>query len=315
MRSRCLVLAGVFLIGIAPDGMAQHPSAHSPVETVVVTANAAGPAIWHAARGDADVAILGIVEPLPDNFAWNTKPLETILGETRLVLLPAQVRMAVFSGAWFYLTEGDLLHPPAGRTLWDILDPRLAARLARICELLHEPEDEYSNDSAIRAAMRLGSDFRHVYYLTTHEPEDSIAALARAHRVAVRRIASYDLVPSAEDLLELPPAETGRCIDAEIRDIDFYSGHVSAAANAWATGNVGGMMANWAPSNYYQCLVGLSPHAVAIDARSIGDTVQAVEDALAHGGHTLAIVDIGILRRGDGVLDRLKAAGVSIIGP
>jgi hypothetical protein len=223
--------------------------------------------------------------------------------------------MGVFSGVWFYLTEGDLLHPPAGKTLWDVLDPRVAAELMRICEFLHEPKDEYSNDSTIRASMRLGSDFRHVYYLTTHEPEDSVAALARAHRVAVRRIASYDLVPSAEDLLKLPPAETGRCIDAEIRDIDFYSRHATAAANAWATGDVGGVMANRAPSNYTQCLVALSPHAIAIDARSIGDTVQAIGDSLAHGGHTLAIVDIGVLLRKDGVLDRLKAAGVSITGP
>jgi hypothetical protein len=316
MRSPLLVLAGALLAAFAPPARAQQqPAAARPVETVIVTANAAGPPIWHATRGDADVAIMGIVEPLPDNFAWNTRPLEAILGETHRVLLPPELRMGVFSGAWFYLTEGDLLHPPAGRTLWDILDPPVAADLARISQALHEPRDEYSNDSVIRAAMRLGSDFRHVYYLTTHEPGDSIAALARAHRVAVRHIASYDLIPSAEDLLKLPPAETGRCIDAEIRDIDFYSRHVTAAANAWATGDAGGMMANWAPSNYYRCLVALSPHAVAIDARSIDDSVRAINDALAGGGHTLAVVDIGILLREDGVLDRLRAAGVSVIGP
>lgn len=315
MRYRCLVFAGAVPAFLTLAGMAQQPSAPSQIETVTVTASARGPAIWHATKDGADVAILGIVEPLPDNFAWNTRPLEAVLGVAHLVLLPPEVRMGLFSGAWFYLTESDLLHPPNNKTLRDVLDPRIAAELTRACEFLHEPADRYSDNSPILAAMRLGSDFRHVDYLTTHEPEDSIAALARARRVAVRRIATYDLIPSAEELLRLPPSATGKCIDASIRDMDFQSQHVAAAANAWAMGDVAGTMTNWSPSNYYQCLVRLSPRAIAIDARSIDDTVHAVNEALADGGRTVVVVDIGILLRHDGVLDRLKAAGISITGP
>jgi len=302
-------------MGLTLTGLAQQPTAPSQLETVIVIANAKGPAIWHATKAGADVAILGIVQPLPDNFAWNTKPLEAILGGARLVLLPPQVRMGVFSGAWFYLTQRDLLHPPDNKTLWDILDPRVAAALARACEFLHEPKDRYSDNSPIFAAMRLGSDFRHVDYLTTHEPEDSIAARARARRVAARHVATYDLIPSGEELLKLPPVVTGKCIDAAIRDIDFQSRHVAAAANAWAIGDVAGMMANWSPSNYYACLVQLSSHATAIDARSIDDTVGAINNALSDGGQTVAVVDIGLLLRKDGVLERLKATGVSVVDP
>jgi hypothetical protein len=295
--------------------MAQELSVPSRVETVTVIANARGPAIWHATKDGADVAIIGIVEPLPDNFAWNSKPLDALLGGARLVLLPPQVRMGILSGAWFYLTKSDLMHPPRGRTLWDILDLRVAAELATTCEFLHEPRDRYSDNSPIVAAMRLGSDFRHVDYLTTHEPEDSIAALARARRVQVRRIATYDLIPSGEELLKLPPVVTGKCIEAAVQDIDFQSRHVAAAANAWAIGDTAGMMANWSPSHYTECLVQLSPHATAIDARSIDDTVASVDKAIADGGRTVAVVEVGILLRKGGVLDRLKAEGISIAGP
>jgi hypothetical protein len=315
MRCSLLVLAGAFFAGLIRPGLAQLPSVPSQVETVIVTANAKGPAIWHAMKDGADVAILGIVQPLPGNFAWNTKPLVGILGDAHLVLLPPQVHMGVFSGAWFYLTQSDLLHPPTDKSLWDVLDPGVAAALAKACEFLHEPRDRYSDNSPVFAAMRLGSDFRHVYYLTTHEPEDLIVALARARRVAVRHVATYDLIPSGEELLKLSPAVTGKCIDAAIRDIDFQSRHVAAAANAWATGDVTGMMANWSPSNYYECFVQLSSHATAIDARSIGDTVEAINAALEDGGHTVAVVDIGILLRKGGVLDRLKAAGIPVAGP
>lgn len=332
MRCCHLVLASVFLAcstGIAfaqqqsaapppltlPRQQETSPTSTSPIETVVVTANANGPAIWHATKDGADVAIMGIVQPLPDGFSWNTKPLDSLLAQTRLVLLPPDVRMGVFSGTWFYLTEGDLLHPPEGRTLWQILDANVAADLARACQLLREPETRYSDNSPVLAAMRLGSDFRHVFYLTTHEPEDSIAALARARGVHVRRIATYDLVASAEELLKLPATVTGQCIEAQIRDMNFQSRHVAAAANAWALADVKGMMANWSPSNYYECLVQLSPHATGIDARSIEDTVQAIDAALANGGRTLAVVNIGILMRNGGVLDRLKESGVTVTGP
>ncbi|HEX3432114.1 MAG TPA: TraB/GumN family protein [Rhizomicrobium sp.] len=317
MKCRSLAVASAFLavLGVgaaAGQSSASPPPSSSPPETVTVIANARGPAVWQVANNGAEVAILGIVEPLPDAFLWNTKPLEAILGGTRLVLLPPNVRMGAFSGAWFYLAHSDLLHPPDGKTLWDILDPGAAEALSRACDFLHEPKDRYGDNSPIFAAMRLGSDFRHVDYLTTHEPEDSIAALARARNVTVRRIATYDLVPSGEELLKLPAAVTGRCIEAAVRDIDFQSRHVAAAANAWAIGDVAGMMANWSPSHYTACLVQLSAHATAIDARSIDDTVQAINEALAGGGQTVVLVDIGILLRQGGVLDRLKAAGLSV---
>jgi len=315
MRYRRLALVGACVAGLNLRAEAQQPPAPAPLETVTVTATAKGPAVWHAAKGGADVAILGIVEPLPDNFVWNSKPLAAMLGGARRVLLPPQVRMGIFSGVWFYLTKSDLLHPPHGQTLSDVLDPRVAAELARICEFLHEPKDRYGGNSPIFAAMRLGSDFRHVDDLTTHEPEDAIAALARARRVELRRIATYDLMPSGEELLKLPPAVAGKCVEAAVQDIDYQSRHVQAAANAWALGDVAGMMANWSPSHYYECLVRLSPHATALDARAITDTVARINEALTDGGRSIAVVPVGVLLRQGGVLDRLKAEGIAIAGP
>jgi hypothetical protein len=315
MRYCRLLLAGALLAGLTLPLAAQEAAPPSPLETVTVIASARGPAIWHATNGVGDVAILGIVQPLPDHFVWNTKPLEALLSGARLVLLPPSIGAGVFTGAWFYLTKSDLLHPPDNKTLWDVLDSRVAADLAKTCEFLHEPKDRYSDNSPILAAMRLGSDFRHVEYLTTHEPEDRVHALALGRHVPVRRIAAYDLIPSGEELLKLPPSVTGKCIDAAIRDIDFQKSHVQAAAQAWAIGDVAGMTANWSRSNILNCLAELSPNAAATEARSIDDTVAAIGAAIAGGGHSIAIVDIAILIGKGGVLDRLHAQGISIVDP
>jgi hypothetical protein len=314
MRSGRFMLVSALLAALVLPAAAQEPPP-SNIETVTIIANARGPVIWHVTNAGGDVAILGIVQPLPDDFGWNTKPLEALLGGARLVLLPPIIKMSVLSGAWFYLTEADLMRPPDNRTLWDVLDPRVAADLAKMCDFLHEPKDRYGDNSPVLVATRLGSDFRHVAYLTTHEPEDTVHALARARQIPVIRIATYDLLPSAEELLKLPPAVTGKCIDAAISDIDFQSKHVEPAAQAWAVGDVAGMMANWSRPHTYDCLTQLSPHAADIEKRSINDTVSAINDALANGGTSIALVDIGILLRKDGVLDRLKAEGMTVTGP
>jgi len=315
MARLCAAITSALVVGFVASAAGQQIAAPPPVETVTVTASARAPAIWHATRNGADVSILGIVQPLPDDFAWNTRPLQTILDGARLILLPPRVRMGVFGGAWFYLTERDLLHPPDGKTLWDVLDPEVAARLAAICDQLREPKVRYSDSSPIAAGMNLGSDFRHVYDLTTHEPEDTIRALARQRRLEVRRVADYDMIPSAEDLLKLPSARTGKCLDAAADDIAFQSRHVHSAAEAWAAGDVPGMLANWSEPKFYSCLVALSPHVTALDARSINDTVEAISGALDRGGRSVAVVDIGILLRENGVLDRLRSDGVSIAAP
>lgn len=53
---------------------------------------------------------------------------------------------------------------------------------------------------------------------------------------------------------------------------------------------------------------------MALDARSIGETVDAISDALERGGRTIAVVDMGIMLRDDGVLDRLRKNGIAVTG-
>jgi hypothetical protein len=314
--------ASVFLALLAEQSSAQMAAAPfqgqpdgAPVETVTVTTQAAAPALWHVRKGDADVAILAIVQPLPDDLKWNTRPFAGFLDGARVLLLPPQLEVGFFHTLWFFLTERELLHPPEGRTLRDILDPQIAARFAAVRDMLHEPKDQYDDNSPIIAGLRLGSDFRHVFYLTTHEPEDTIRALARAHGVQARRVASYDVMSGGEELLNLAPAATGRCLDAAVSDVVFQSRHAVPAAEAWAVGDVAGMEANWSQPQFYDCLIALSSHATQLSARAVDDTVAAIAEAFDEGGHSVAVVDIGILLRKNGVLEKLAAKGITVAGP
>jgi hypothetical protein len=47
----------------------------------------------------------------------------------------------------------------------------------------------------------------------------------------------------------------------------------------------------------------------------VADTAGAIEAALAQGGVTVAVVDLALLLRPDGVLERLRARGAAVSAP
>jgi len=318
-----VLFAGTLLTGLAgPQSFAQAPPVSTPVqpndwsvETVTVTARSTGPAVWHVTKAGGDVAILGIVDPIPKHFTWNTAPLAGLLDGASVLLLPPRAEANIFKGLWFLLTERDLLSPPDGKTLWDVLPAPLASRFAVARDTLHQDKDRYDDDAPAVAALRLEGDFLRADAMTLEEPEDTIRSLARTQGVEVRRVATYDALPSAEELLRLPPEATSKCLDAAVSDVDIASKHATPAAEAWAVGDVAGIKANYSQPRIYNCLLELSPLVIALDKRAIDDTVSEVTASLDKGGRAVAIVSIGLLLRKNGVLERLVAAGVTVAAP
>lgn len=285
------------------------------VETVTVTHRSTGPAVWHVTRGSADVAILGVVFPIPAEFTWNTKPLTAEMEGAREVLLPPRASTNIFAGSWFLLTNRALLRPPDGKTLWDLLDPALASRFAAARDMLHQDKDRYDDDAPTIAALRLEQDYMRVNDMTVEEPLDTIRSLARSRNVRVRRIADYDALPAVRELLKLPAATTDKCLDAAVRDVEIAAAHAEPAAEAWAVGDVAGIKANYSEPRLLACIVEISPRVTQLDTLSIEDTVSEITAALARNGKTVAVVSMGQLLRKNGVIERLGAAGISVSAP
>src|SRR5580692_9160872 len=110
-----LLAAGPLLAFGANPSLAQQPAAQQTaapaptndwsIESVTVTAQAKGPAYWRATKGQAEVWILGTVEPIPKDFGWNQNQLAKLLDGTRIVLLSPRATASLFQSAWFLLTE------------------------------------------------------------------------------------------------------------------------------------------------------------------------------------------------------------------
>ena len=86
------------------------------------------------------------------------------------------------------------------------------------------------------------------------------------------------------------------------------------AAAAWAAGDMKTVLANYHGSALVDCLDG-SGKGAALMEQAADDAVDAITDALAAPGKTVAVLPLAPLLRKGGALDRLRAQGVVITTP
>ena len=77
------------------------------IETVIVTAHLPGPPMWRVLKGDAEVVLIGIVQPLPDNLDWNKDAVRGALKGARALLLPPRASAGLFDVLWLLAWHSD----------------------------------------------------------------------------------------------------------------------------------------------------------------------------------------------------------------
>ena len=257
MKSTLGVLAGVlpFLLGVASLAADQAPPIDDWTnETVIVTAQAPGPAFWHLVKGDSEIWILGTLGPMPEKLVWNTKHLAEVIDGARTVLLPAIASAGFFDVAWFLLTNRELLSMPDGQKLEDSLAPSLRARFVAARESIKRKANHYEDDAPIVAALKLENDFNGAEDLSGREPAGTVRKIARTAHVKVREIADYDATPLAKELLKLKPEKSRACLEDAVSDVEARAVHAMPAAKAWAVGDLSGIKAHYSTSMLEACI-------------------------------------------------------------
>ena len=284
------------------------------IETVIVTAQAPGPAFWHLTKGDSEIWILGTLGPMPEKLAWNTKHLAEIIDGARAVLLPAKASAGFFDVAWFLLTNRELLAMPDGQKLEDSLASALRARFVAARESIGRKADHYEDDAPIVAALKLENEFNDAKKLSWDEPARAVRKIARAKHVKLREIANYDATPLAKELLKLSPEASRACLENAVGDVEARAAHAMPAAEAWAVGDLAGIKAHYSATQLVACAKKTGSYT-KLDQRGVADTLAAIDEALSKPGKTVLLVDIGSLLRSTGVVEKLRAQGVVIEGP
>jgi DNA-binding GntR family transcriptional regulator len=129
----------------------------------------------------------------------------------------------------------------------------------------------------------------------------------------VRAAGEYDLVPFARTALaSMTPQSEGACMSAALDDAEAGEAAYRAAAVGWARGDVAAALK--APRQFDRCLL-LMAGGPELWRRSTDDLAEAIDKALKTPGHAVATVSLRRLLAKDGLVDTLKARGLTVIGP
>lgn len=307
-----LVLAACLLLLTPAASAQQEVWSDANTETLVVNANARGPAVWKLRRGSGEVWILGTIGPMPEGLEWNRDSLKPFMAGARQLLLPPAPDVNMVDAAWFYLWHGDLLRQPRGRTLESSLPEALRARFATARGLADRDADRYATDIPLVAAMRLQRDFLSARELSRSEPRRTVEQMARRARVRISRMGEFDLMPTVRAVLALPHERQRPCLEQAVDDTQRQARDAGMAADAWADGDIARVKQHYAETRLLECVARASQQAGAVEALSVDLMVKGLDAALKTPGKTIAVISIGPLLRKDGVLDRLMALGATV---
>ncbi|MEI9931668.1 MAG: TraB/GumN family protein [Rhizomicrobium sp.] len=309
-----LLLALVFVCGVARADQPTPPSDWSNIETVVVTAKKPGPAMWRVTKGESSVILIGFVGPVPKDLVWNKDGVTDALTGARQLLLNAQASVGLFEGLWYLTWHSGDIHLPDGTTVESTLPEPLRKRYLLALAKSHHDADRYSSLRPPLALLRLEGDVIEAEGLTGKEPADSVERIARHLSVSSKPVADYEALPMLRALPQMSPSANETCVKDALDDLDDIAAHAKVAADAWAVGDLDSLKANWSEQRFQGCVQAV-PGVAVLFQRAVHDSVAAVDAALTKPGKTVMIVSFGALLKRDGILDRLKAEGLQIEQP
>jgi hypothetical protein len=305
------------LLFLALGARAEEPPAQDwskSIETVVVTAHQPGPLMWRVKKGDSEIVLLGMVEPLPKTLDWNKDGVRAALKGSRELLLPPRASAGLFDMLWLLTWNSDALYLPDKTAVESTLPPDLRARFTAVREKIHGDPDRYSSLRPPLAALRLEGDFLKARAFTQDEPSDALRHLARESGVSSRFVADYPAVPMLKQLPNMPQSANEACVKAALDDMDAVSARAAPMAQAWAAGDLEGIKGNYSEQRFESCIPS-TPSFAALFQRAVNDSLGAANAALARPGKTVMAVPLGALLRKGGLLDRLAGEGLAVEAP
>lgn len=312
------ILSFLTVLLLAGPAAAQATAAPAPTEPpllaeVLVVGRAPGPAMWRIARGGSEVIVLGSVSPIPHLQQWDKRRLERHLARADRVLLPPEVKVGALDATRMFVGQS-ALKLPRGAALEPTLPEPLRVRFVAARKRALQGPERYARWKPAVAGFMVLSDWREAAGLSTAKPTSTIRRMLKGKRIRITPVGAYRLAPLAGSAARLSARSHLVCLEAALNQNDAEGTHVRTVSQAWAEGDVRTVRKHYDPLLLDTCLA-QAPAADALVRRGIADTDKAIEAALAQPGVTVAVVDLALLLRPDGVLERLRASGATVSAP
>jgi uncharacterized protein YbaP (TraB family) len=288
------------------------------LDEIVVTAERAGPGMWHVHRGAANVWILGSISPLPRDITWRSKQVESVLESTSQVLVQKPLEISIPRILWMLIADRKYLMIGGGKRLKDVLPPDLYRRFTAQRNNVGEDADKWERYRPIIAVAFLQRAAFHQVNLSMRlDLGAALRALAKKHRVRIEEIKVAGVSDMLEALKTMPAATERTCVEASLTTIESGLPRLVDRAQAWAVGNVERIENLPELKDVDACRTALDAGKGALDVigRIRQTWLENIEKYLRSAGTTIAVVNLDMLLERGGLLDQLRAKGYEIDAP
>ncbi len=270
--------------------------------------------MWRVSRGASEVWLFGMVQPLPEGLDWNSTRLQRAIHGARQVFTQPRASAGLLGGIWFFLTSRDAIYLPGDEHVEEVLPPDLRARFIAARTEAGRDADHYEDYRLPIAALMVESDVLKKRGFAQNGFEKRLKAIARDEGVGVTSIADYDALKMMEELPRLTPQQNFTCVGDALDDIDQLKASARPSADAWADGDVPRLLSVYKQSRFDRCLQSVAS-ARALWERAVHDTDAKVMESLGSPGKVVMVIGIDALLRKGGLLDRLRARGLTVEDP
>jgi uncharacterized protein YbaP (TraB family) len=315
------VAAVIFLAAGVAGYFAAAARAEQPapaLDEIIVTAERAGPGMWHVHRGDANVWILGSISPLPRDITWRSKQVESVLERTSQVLVQKPIEISVPRILWMLIADRKLLMVGGGKKLKDVLPPELHARFAAQRSKVSDDDSKWERYRPLIAAAFLQQAAFHKVNLSMRlDLGAALRELAKKHGVRIEEVKVAGVSDMLEALKTMPPATERTCVEASLSTVETGLPRLVDRAQAWANGNVERIENTPELKEVDACRNALDAGKGASDVigRIRQTWLENIEKYLRSAGTTIAVVNLDLMLERGGLLDQLRAKGYEIDAP
>jgi uncharacterized protein YbaP (TraB family) len=315
------VAAVIFLAAGVAGYFAAAARAEQPapaLDEIIVTAERAGPGMWHVHRGDANVWILGSISPLPRDITWRSKQVESVLERTSQVLVQKPIEISVPRILWMLIADRKLLMVGGGKKLKDVLPPELHARFAAQRSKVSDDDSKWERYRPLIAAAFLQQAAFHKVNLSMRlDLGAALRELAKKHGVRIEEVKVAGVSDMLEALKTMPPATERTCIEASLSTVETGLPRLVDRAQAWSNGNVERIENTPELKEVDACRNALDAGKGASDVigRIRQTWLENIEKYLRSAGTTIAVVNLDLMLERGGLLDQLRAKGYEIEAP
>lgn len=308
------VLLAALAVGLAIDSGAAAQVIDDPeatvVEALVVSAKLPGPAWWRISDADTTVYILGTPGATPKGMTWDSSVADRRLDGAFALLTPATLRAGLTDIPALLRLRGKMKDDGD----WASAEPALAARVQRAWSAV-EPKDPdgWRDWKPLVLGGLIASKTNRKAGLEYGQVSRRIEKLARKHRVKVRAAETYKAMPLIKTVARQAEDSAGLvCLTETLETVEQGQDRYRTAAQAWAEGRVRAALT--APRSADRCQY-LLPGVAEMSQRLKTAEVEALANLLKTPGHAVALYPIRSLVAEGGVLDQLRARGITVRTP